>query len=139
MIVIKKHDDEIENEVVDGTIKRYSSLEVKEKHLCGEPCDGLDGCKCPKISNEENTEISEYDFIQEGYQVFKDDGSLVKFVVSKCKNFKPYTRKSELINQRYLLESLKILYFDAENLEEANKIQQETERQLERIRNIKHQ
>lgn len=35
MIVIKKHDDEIENEVVDGTIKRYSSLEVKEKHLCG--------------------------------------------------------------------------------------------------------
>lgn len=137
MIVIKKHNDEIESEVCEVKNKKYSSFDVKEKHLCGEPCDGLDGCKCPKIRDTEDKNISEYDFIEDGYQVFKDDGTLVKFVVSKCKNFKPYTRKNELINRNLLLKSIKILYFGAENLEEANKIQEENERQLKRAKNLK--
>ena len=63
---------------------RYYS---KEEHMCWTPCVNADPISCLKIRNpwDDKKLISEYPFITEGFQIFKD-GELDRFYVIKCNN-----------------------------------------------------
>ena len=92
-------------------------------------CQNARACECEKIADENYKGINEYSFITDGYQIYDKNGNLKSFVVSKCNNYKEDeprkrpTTKEELDQLRYLKESIKILYFNAENIAEANRIQ----------------
>ena len=94
-------------------------------------CQNARACKCEKIDDEQYKNIDSYDFITDGYQIYDRKGEIKSFVVSNCVNFKKDekrvrpTTKEELEKLRQLKESIKILYFNAENIKEADKIQQD--------------
>ena len=87
--------------------------------------------RCQKMADGTKKNISKYDFITDGYQVNSTDGDLLNLVVSKCDNFendrervKPKT-KEQIAALNYLKESIKVLYFESENFDEANQIQRD--------------
>ena len=98
------------------------------KHLCS-CCDNCNPKTCLKIFDLKKRIISEYDFITTGYQVYNSNGEVEKMYVAKCDQYVKYpTRKKiktaeEIEKLKLLKESLKVLYFNAENIEEADNIQ----------------
>jgi len=88
--------------------------------------------RCEKVADDEGKKnIGEYNFITDGYQSYDANGNIKSFVVSKCNNFmkeeprKNSTTREEIERLNYLRTSIKILYFDAETIEEANQIQED--------------
>lgn len=118
MFAIKKENGKVTN-VSDVAEIQELLQRKKEKHLCGAVCHGLTGKKCPKIFDEEKANISEYDFIDSGYQIINDEGVLEKFVVSECKNFKLVEREQDPASRRKIMDVIKVLYFDTETPQEA--------------------
>jgi hypothetical protein len=94
-------------------------------------CQNARACECEKIDDENYKGIDEYGFITDGYQIYDKNGEIKSFVVSKCNNYKVdeprkrATTREELEHLRYLKDSIKILYFDAENIDEADQIQED--------------
>ena len=131
-IVVCKKDGEINyNTVEEGAVesKEFGKLlRTSVKHLCGD-CANCNPALCQKVEDIEKDSIDKYDFISEGIQAYDNDGVMQHFFVSKCKKKKkdkervrPKT-KEELQRLRMLKESIKINYFGAENIEEADRIQ----------------
>ncbi len=100
------------------------------KHICG-TCANLDPKKCKKVFDREEQDIREYDFIKNGIEVFNDKGTIVNFIVNKCDCYKPeITRekpktKEELQRINRLKASIKVGYYDADSIEDANRIERE--------------
>ena len=131
-IVVCKKDGEINyNTVENGTVdsKEFGKL-LRDgiKHLCSD-CANCNPALCQKVEDIEKNTIDKYDFISDGIQAYDGEGIMQYFFVSKCQNFekdkervRPKT-KEELQRLRMLKESIKINYFGAENIEEADRIQ----------------
>ncbi len=125
-MMLKKQNCKLEIKFIDTEILK--EMTKKECHLCAN-CENCRADKCQKVHDAENQYISKYDFINDGYQVYNGTGKISDFIVRECGNYekeqerkKPQT-KEELLNQNRLKASLKINYFNAESLEEANRIQ----------------
>lgn len=126
--LIRKVDGKIEiQNIQDGIISgnEQDSKLQSAKHLCSK-CDNCYADKCLKVFDEEKRILDEYDFIESGVQVYDENGNMHLFYVTKCNNFikdaerKKFTTQEELENLKRLKESIKILYFDAESIEEAD-------------------
>lgn len=97
-----------------------------QNHLCFS-CQNATATLCPKIKDRIKSRIDSYDFITEGIQEIKENGEMKKFIVSKCDNYKKdevrSTPTERLEKLKKLKESIKILYFGGEDIEEANRLQ----------------
>ena len=127
-MMLKKQNGKLEIKFIDVEI--LNEMTKKECHLCAN-CENCRANKCQKVADIDNKYIGKYDFISDGYQVYNGNGKISDFIVRECGNYekeqerrKPQT-KEELLNQNRLKASLKINYFNAESLEEANRIQNE--------------
>lgn len=103
--------------------------DATRKHLCWENCKNCSPKICPKINDEVKQKIDKYDFITDGYQILNKDGKIDTFVVTNCKN---YIYKKERVltpeekrNAIKIKEGLEIMFFDATNLKEARKTEEE--------------
>jgi hypothetical protein len=74
-------------------------LETKS-HLCWQECKNCSPSKCTKIFDSEKKNISEYPYIEEGFQVTDSEGGIRRFFVSKCKNYEPIIKKAKILKQR---------------------------------------
>ena len=97
-----------------------------QNHLCFS-CQNATATLCPKIKDRIKSRIDSYDIITEGIQEIKENGEMKKFIVSKCDNYKKdevrSTPTERLEKLKKLKESIKILYFGGEDIEEANQLQ----------------
>lgn len=125
-IVIKKENGE--SMIINANEEMIHSIKVGYTNPCIE-CKKGNPIDCPKIAARANKHIENYDFITDGYQINNSDGELENLVVYKCSNFekqeakpRPQT-KEELQRLKQLKESLKILYFSAYDIEEADRKQ----------------
>lgn len=99
----------------------------RAEHLCFS-CRFASTDKCDKIFDpwDRKKNINEYDFIIDGYQTYIDD-KMEKFTVTKCANFKPDEPNKRIsgIKATQIRKNLKMFYFDAETIEEANDIEKQ--------------
>lgn len=95
-----------------------------QTHLCWENCANCLTCK--KIVDSVKKNITEYDFIESGYQIYNND-ELERFLVTECKNYVEKKKKimTEEERQKALKHkvSLRLLYFDTCDLDESYVIQ----------------
>ena len=119
-------------EVTTKKVTKQLKEDLKTKnfnHLCGKDCACAYANVCPKIAHLPKKDISEYEFISDGMQVYDSEGYMSDFIVSGCSNYKykdPFeNKKMDLRDLKRIRESLKIYYFDAESIEEAEKIEYE--------------
>lgn len=119
MYIVKKENGIITTVTDENEIQEFVGIK-KETHLCGEVCQGLGSKRCPKIFDEVKANISEYNFIDSGYQLYNDEGNLEKFIVSGCKCFAPIVRKENKVLRKSLMDNVKMLYFDTETVKEAD-------------------
>ena len=114
--------EELEN------IEFSKKMHLSHKHLCSD-CDNCYANKCVKVADEVKKSMDEYDFITSGTQVYNGNGEVDFFYVEECNNFKEDrkrskpTTKEEIENLKRMKESIKIAYFDAENIDEADQTQ----------------
>ena len=129
--VIKKKDGEFKLYKIDSKVaesREFSNLlHSKLKHLCPN-CDNCYADDCSKVSDSKKNSICKYEYITDGLQVIDDTNDTLFFYVTTCKNYKvdkdryKPTTKEELYELNRKKESIKIAYFDAETVEEADQI-----------------
>ncbi len=99
------------------------------KHLCWENCEFAYADKCPKVANKNKKTIDKYPFVTDGMQLLDDENKVDRFIVTGCNKYKktvPIERtREELAYLKKVKEGLKMAYFDAGSIEEANVIQYE--------------
>jgi len=113
-------------------IKMVSEEEIKEMSKeCPSPCFVCDNgycSKCGKIADEQFKTIDKYDYITDGFQVCSSNGEVEDLFIKKCNNYvKDHPRpkaktREELENLKRLKESIRILYFNASDIDEAKRI-----------------
>ena len=129
-IVIKKENGIVT--VINANEQLIKNIKVGYTNTCVE-CKKGNSKDCPKVAAINDKHIEKYDFITDGYQINDGEGNLENLVVYKCSNYekqvikKPQT-KEELQKLKRLKESIKILYFDASDIEEADRIQEDLTR-----------
>ena len=102
--------------------------DLKLNHLCPK-CDNCYAAKCSKVLDDVKMPIDSYDFISDGIQVYDNNDEMKTFYVTKCDNYvkdhvrNKATTREEIERLNKLKESIKILFFNAENIEEADQIQ----------------
>ena len=126
-IVFKKENGKVSIINADSELLHYI------ESIATNPCVNCEKgyvTRCEKFKDADKKNIAKYDFITDGYQVNSENGDLLNLVVCKCTNFendrervKPKTKK-QLEDLKRLKESIKILYFNGDSIEEANRIQQ---------------
>ncbi len=119
MLVLKKE---------NGVVTEFSSLndaQIKTKcHLCGN-CKNLNPSICSKVEIEKRR-IGEYDYITDGYQVYKNsDETFPIFIVSGCKNYVSEEYKEKDPKAMEKRRALMNMYYDAEDFEEACSIRKD--------------
>ena len=127
-VIIKKNSDINSYDLDEIDVKEvYRSVRKSGNHLCPS-CDNCRPVKCLKIFDEVKRPLGDYEFVKEGLQIYKDD-EMQCFYITKCDNYvkdrersKPSTLE-EIENLKRVHESIKIAYFDAETIEEANQTQ----------------
>ena len=94
-------------------------------HLCFD-CDNCYADKCPKVSDGVKRSLKKYPFISEGVQVYDANGDTKYLFVSKCDNFEKdrerhkLTTQEEIENLKRMKESIKVAYFNALDIDEAD-------------------
>ena len=129
-IIIKVDNGEVSYKKTESASedKKFVESVSQSKHLCGD-CDNCSPAKCLKIFDEVKRVITDYEFITNGYQVYNKEGETRKLFISECNNFiKSKERKrartaEELHALKQMKANLKMMYFDAEDIEEANQVQ----------------
>ena len=111
---------------------RYNEEAIKEirENNSGKcfTCKHAYASECPKVQDRGIKRISKYDFIEDCVYSFNEKGEQDLFVI-KCNEFikdeprKRTTTKEEIMRLKHLKESIKILFYDGEDIEEANRIQ----------------
>ena len=133
----------------NGEVRIIESTPEVEKNLIEikNPCFGCRNgyvTKCPKMADEIKKPIGEYEYITDGYQVLDENGNTESLVIAKCSNFendvvKPKAKtKEEIEKLKRKKESLLILYYGGENVQEALQTQADIERR-ERLREIREE
>ena len=123
-VVFKKENGEVR--IINADEESVRKISSDYTNPCSECIKGYAN-KCPKMTYGHKKNIANYDFITDGYQVNNENGEFENLVVCKCENFekdKPRNKSlEELKKMKKLAESIKIFYFSAVDVEEANKIQ----------------
>ena len=126
--LLKKVNGEVEIINLETTPDGKKEVKGKIDHLCSK-CDNCYAAKCLKVFDEVKQLISEYDFITDGLQLYDSNGEMKFFYVTECDDYKedrkrhsPST-KEEIENLKRIRESIKIAYFNAETIEEADQTQ----------------
>ena len=94
------------------------------RHLCNS-CNNACPNNCDKVLDLPKQTIDNYSFISEGYQILNDDGSVDRFIVIGCKNYELNPVREINDSQRKARNNVKMIYFGANSIEEANLIQRE--------------
>ena len=124
-IVFKKENGEVRIINADDELLHFIRTEVTNPCI---NCERGYVTKCQKMADEHKN-ISNYDFITDGYQINKENGELESLVICNCTNFENDHKrlkaktKEQLDELKRLRESIKILYFGGVDIEEANQIQ----------------
>lgn len=129
-IIIKIDNGEVSYKKTESASadRKFVESVSQNKHLCGD-CDNCSPAKCLKIFDEVKRVINDYEFVTHGYQIYDKNGIMEKLYISKCKDFIPSKVRrgaktgEELRKLKRMKDNLKIMYFDAENIEEANQTQ----------------
>ena len=126
--ILVKVNGEVEKTTVDNEVIR----ELKKQY--SNPCFNCEkgyASKCPKIASDETKSIMDFDFITDGYQIVNKQGELDELIICQCNNYELDHERVKLNTleamrriQR-LKESIKILYFDAIDPEEADRVQED--------------
>ncbi len=126
-IVLKKENGNVEVVSIDKVT--LHDLIKKHKNPCIS-CDNAYTSKCKKVEDE-NKNINNYDFVISGYQINNELGETQKLMVCECSNYvvdrprvKAKTRE-EIEKLNKLKESIKINYFNAIDIDEADQIQED--------------
>lgn len=102
------------------------------KKQCVSPCFTCDKgypSKCDKMAGRMLNNIDKYDFITDGFTIMGSDGQIEDFLIERCVNYVPDAPRKkantleEIKELNRLKESIKMHYFDAESVEEANKVE----------------
>ena len=124
-VILKKQDGVISTE--DYDISKIKEIKSNYSSPCFDCKNGY-ASKCQKMFDCGAKDIKDYDFIDSGIQSYDENG-ISNLYVMNCTNYekdaprKPATTKEEIERLKYLKESIKILYFSAETVEEANRTQ----------------
>ena len=130
-LIIKEDGKTIKKLVVnEEAITKMNGLNRYVTNPCGD-CKNCYASECPKVFDEsKDKDIRKYDFITDGFQINDvETGELDNLVVGNCAKFeKDYPRKKastleEIKHLNHLKESIKILFFDAGDLDEADDLQ----------------
>lgn len=130
-IIIKANGEIVQENIINkGEINSVYGLNQYKSNICGE-CSNCSASKCIKVEDDSiDKDIRKYDFITDGFQINdRNEGTLDNLVVEKCNNFeKDLPRKKaqtmkEIVELNRLKESIKMLYYDAGDLDEADNIQ----------------
>ena len=128
--VIVKNNNEIKEYNLEKSDVReaYRLMRENGNHLCSN-CDKCRADNCLKVFDEVKRPLSEYEFITEGMQIYNKNGDIQTFYITKCNDYvkdrervKPSTL-DEINALKRIHESIKIAYFDAETIDEANQVQ----------------
>lgn len=124
-IIIKKENDEIS--VTRGVITP-KQIGQEETHLCWDCTCGTPS-KCSKVKDIRKKSIGEYPFITNGYQVFTQEGEMEKMIVTECNNYQLVEEIDRTPEEKLKIaearKKLRLLYFGAQTLREANQIQED--------------
>ncbi len=110
------------------TPEMLKSMKESCAGVCGR-CDNGYASKCLKVADETIRPIEMYDFITDGFQTMDSEGKADEIFIAKCNNYKEdrprkkATSTEQLQELRRLKESLKIAYFDAMDIDEADQTQ----------------
>lgn len=124
--VFKKVNGKITREFIDE--EDIKALRREHANPCSR-CEFGYASRCPKIEGDPEYSIVDYNFITDGYQIYDGCNQTSELIIANCVNYqKDHPRKKpqtldEILKLRHLQESIKILYFDAIDIEEANRIQ----------------
>ena len=125
-IVIKKENGVVR--IINANKDLINKITKGYTNPCAE-CKKCNSNDCEKVADGNNKHIEKYDFITDGYQINGSDGELQNLVVRNCSNFEKQPTKprpktpEELLELKRLRESLKIAYFNAYDIEEADRTQ----------------
>lgn len=123
IVLIKKEGQVSGMHITPSLMQRVNDHE--ELHLCWENCKNSCVFNCSKIADHKKRPISDYEYINSGFQVFDENGKMTQFKVTDCSNYEKTEKKRNLTkNERKhinaLKEDLKTAYFDAENMSDAH-------------------
>lgn len=125
-VILKKENGVVSVIEYDPTLFEEESKK-KAVHLCWEHCTNACVGQCQKITDYRKKTIDKYDFISDGMQIMDDDGKIDRFLVTGCNNYKKAEQKVQTAEQKRRLKNLrdglKMAYFDALTLQEANQVQ----------------
>ena len=121
-----------ENGVVTKVAYNEETINKARENNSGKcfECKYAYASECPKVQDRGIKKISKYDFIEDCIYSFNEKGEQDLYI-SKCNKFekdeqrKRATTREEIERLKYLKESIKILFYDCENIEEANRKQRE--------------
>ena len=125
-IILKKENGEVR--IVEANTELIHSIKVGYTNPCVE-CKKGNAIDCPKMADGMKKNIEKYDFITDGYQINSFDGELENLVVCNCSNYeeeeeRPKAKtKEEILRLKKLKENIKIMYFNACDIDEADRIQ----------------
>lgn len=115
----------------DYSSLRKNTLDRSHSHLCFD-CENCSPAKCLKVFDVKKRNISNYDFISDGYQIIDKNGEIDSFVVSNCNNFKLEKRQELTIEKKVELKQKRrefvMAYFGASDMDEALEIREELEK-----------
>lgn len=123
MVLIKKEGQVSGMHITPSLMKKVNDHE--ELHLCWENCKHSCVSQCSKIADRRKKSISEYEYINSGFQVFDENGRMTQFKVTDCNNYEKAEKQRKLTDVerkhiKTLKEDLKTAYFDAENMNDAH-------------------
>lgn len=106
-----------------------NKIQNKDCHLCSECSNGYPSM-CSKVADIHKKEISDYEFITDGFQAFDNNGDSKFFIVERCNNYVSgkdmhNNKKGQLSKLKKLKHQLAAYYFDTETFEEAYLLQAE--------------
>ena len=139
-IILKKVNGNVEKFKYKASLVE-SFIPEGAKHLCWENCKNACVSRCDKINDNGKQLIGDYDYITSGLQIVSDiTGEVDRFLVFGCEKYEEKQQRkltpAESLRIKKLKESVKMLYFDAETIEEAHITQYELEKRGD-IQNIR--
>ncbi len=119
-----------ENGIVTKTSYNEDAIKKIKENNSGKcfECKYAYASECPKVQDRGIKRISKYDFIEDCVYAFNEKGEQDLYI-TKCNKFendeprKKATTREEIEHLKYLKESIKILFYNSENIEEANRTQ----------------
>ena len=123
-ILIRKENDEVS--VSQITERADLGVQAGVTHLCWDCANGCPA-NCNKVKDIKKKNIEAYPFITSGYQVFNTNGNMDRMIVTECKDYQYIKAEQKTPQEQAKIsdarKKLRLLYFGAQTLSQANRIQ----------------